>query len=85
MSRGLDLPGEATPYSSVLRRCWSEMRFISWPSAHSIFVCILQAFETEHIEKTISELVFQHATRVSEYFKKRITWPQEVNCKEKQK
>lgn len=83
MSRGLDLPGEATPYSSVLRRCRLEMRFISWPSAHSIFVCILQAFETEHIERTISKLVFQHATRVSEYFKRRIAWPQEVNCKEK--
>lgn len=85
MSRGLDLPGAATPCNSVLRRCRSEMRFINWPSAHSIFVCILQAFESEHIERTISELVFQHATRVSEYFKKKMTWPQEVNCKEKQK
>lgn len=85
MSRGLDLPGEATPCSSVLRRCRLEMRCINWPSAHSIFVCILRAFGSEHIERTISELVFQHATRVSEYFKKKMTWPQEVKCKEKQK
>lgn len=71
MSRGLDLPGEATPCKSVLRRCRSEMRFINWPSSHSIFVCILQAFEREHIERTISELVFQLATRVSGYFKEK--------------
>lgn len=74
MSRGLDLPGEVTPYSSALHRCRSEMRFINWPSAHGILVCMLRALENEHIERTVSEWVFQHATtvaRVSEYCKKK--------------
>lgn len=93
MSRGLDLPGEATPYSSAPHRCRSEMRFINWPAARRIFVCIVWAFENERAERAISEWVFQPAAtvaRVSECFKMFYSAPgselerkAEVKCKPK--
>lgn len=77
MSRGLDLPGEATPYSSVLRRCRSEMRFINWPSAHRIFVCMFWALRMS-MQRGLSQNGYsrtQPGARVSEYFKKKLLGP----------